>query len=523
LAKIAHYGFTDLLEGSKARKREGATERPDTLRARNFRLLLQDLGPTTIKLGQILSTRSDLLPPAYIEELQNLQDSVPFAPFEEIEKTIELELGAPLSRLFASIEHQPLAAASLAQVHAARLKSGEEVVVKVLYPGVSERIEKDLPVLRMLADFLAHHSRYAAVFDFPGITDQLESTLHRELDLEFERNAMERIRQSFHCERIVIPRAFPRYSTRHLLTMQRIFGKRVSLSPPGGEELAAELLIHTFHQVVEAGFFHADPHPGNFLITREGKLAILDFGMIGTLDFRMRREVILLLMALVNQQGDRVAEELVRMGEPRKDFELAPFRREVAATLGQYQFLHGPGPKIGEMMVALIRKSASWHLKSPPEFILLSKTLLQLESMARELDPEVRPAEIVAPHLEGALKDLLRENLSAGVLWPLLSDFTELVLNSSRRLNLIGERLISEDKVRFQFEHIGLDKLVSKLVGAGNRLAVAVVAAALLLFSSNLLQARLGTLWVAIAAAAFILALFLVFYIFLAVARGKEF
>lgn len=519
LGKIAQYGFNDFLEESRWRRHPVGTK--GGLRAKNFRLLLQDLGPAAIKLGQILSTRPDLLPEEYIAELENLQDAVPPAPWCCIEGLLERELELDC---FSEVDPVPLASASLAQVHAARLRSGEEVVLKVQYPDVAERIEKDLPVLHRLAEFFAQHSRYADVFDFPGIVRQLDTSLHRELDLDFERSAMERIGATTDpCGRILIPKVVPALCTQRVLTMERVRGRKIDHPPRGGSELATAFLLHVLQQVVREGFFHADPHPGNFLITPDGKLAMLDFGMIGNLDFQMRRSATLLLLALVNQQGARVAEELVRMGEPTPEFELVPFRRAISDTLAHYQFFYGPAPNIGEMMITLIRQSTAWHLKSPAEFTLLAKTLIQVDAVSRMLDPEIRPAEIIAAPLQQAVFGQLWETFSPTVLGPSLLDASELILNASRRFNVITERLISEDKVRLQFEHVGLEKLFSLLGATINHLAVAVLAASLFFFSASLLQARLEMPWLLIAIIAVVVAVFLTFLVFLAVSRRRDF
>ncbi|MGE5708241.1 MAG: ABC1 kinase family protein [Bacteroidota bacterium] len=519
LGKIAHYGFNDFLEESRWRRHPVGTM--GGLRAKNFRLLLEDLGPAAIKLGQILSTRPDLLPMEYIEELENLQDAVPPAPWGRIERVLEHELDL---NCFSEIDHHPLASASLAQVHAARLRSGEEVVLKVQYPDVAERIEKDLPVMHRLAEFFSQHSRFADVFDFPGIVRQLDTSLHRELDLDFERSAMERIAATTDpCGNIVIPKVVPALCTKRVLTMERVHGRKIDCPPPGGNALASAFLLHVLHQVVDEGFFHADPHPGNFLITPDGKLAMLDFGMIGNLDFQMRRSATLLLLGLVNQQGASVAEELVRMGEPTSEFELAPFRRAISDTLAHYQFFYGPAPNIGEMMITLIQQSTAWHLKSPAELTLLSKTLIQVDSVSRMLDPDIRPAEIIAAPLQQAIFHQLWETFTPTVIGPSLLDASELLLNASRRFNVITERLISEDKVRIQFEHVGLEKLVFLLGGTINHLAIAVIAASLFFFAASLLQARLGMPWLLIAIVAVVVAVFLTFLVFLAVSRRREF
>lgn len=523
LSQVAHYGFADLLEEAKLAKpgkQRKVIEPPDKLRARNLRLLLQELGPTTIKLGQLLSTRPDLLGPDYIRELENLQDEGPKLPYSAIRQVIFEEIGPP-ELIFEEIAHHPIAAASLAQVHYARLRCGQEVALKVQRPGVAEQVAQDLPVLYRLASVLARYSSYAEVFDFEGIIAQLERSIRRELDFCFELASMERIRLQLRCfKHLLIPRTYSEYSNRRLLTMQYIRGSKVTegMCYPS---LAIEILQSYAQQVALDGYYHADPHPGNVLITENGCLALLDFGMIGVVDARTRRGIAQMLLAVVNQDGARVAEELQRLGEPTQEFELANFQREISTLLENYQFSYGHAPNIGELMVEMIRKSTIWHLKAPPEFTMLSKSLMQVDDLARKLDPKIDPSKVIGPQLEQAIWQSLQEEFEWPKVLSSITDTVELLTNTSRRLNILGERLISEDKIRFQFEHIGLDGLYTQLGRVGNRLSVAIIIAALLLFSGSLIQQPPPYNY--IAAAAGIFGLFLTLFVFVTVSNNKEF
>lgn len=523
LSQVAHYGFADLLEEAnlaKPRKQRKVIEPPDKLRAHNLRLLLQELGPTTIKLGQLLSTRPDLLGPDYIRELENLQDEGPHLPYSAIRQVISEELGPP-EQIFTAISHHPLASASLAQVHYACLKCGEEVAIKVQRPGVAEQVAQDLPVLYRLASLLTRYSTYAQVFDFEGIIVQLERSLRRELDFCFELASMERIREELRdFEHLLIPQTYSEYSNRRVLTMEFIRGCKIT---EGMHQplLATELLQSYAKQVAIDGYYHADPHPGNALITENGCLALLDFGMIGVVDARTRRGIARMLLAVVNQEGDRVAEELERLGEPTQEFELSKFRREISTLLENYQFSYGHAPNIGQLMVEMIRKSTVWHLKAPPEFTLLSKSLMQVDDLARKLDPKIDPTQVIGRQLEQAIWQSLQEEFAWPRMLSTVTDNVELLSNSARRLNLLGERLISEDKIRFQFEHIGLDNLYTQLGRVGNRLSVAIIIAALLLFSGSLIQQEPPYNYIALSAG--ILGLFLTLFVFVTVSKNKEF
>ena len=366
-------------------------------RPEHLRSALEELGTTFIKLGQILSTRADLLPPDYLAELSKLQDSAPGVPFEAVREAILKELGQPIEQVFLKFDPKPLAAASIGQAHAATLKDGTEVVVKIRRPGVVEQVDEDLKILKELADALNGRLEVADRYDIPGIVEEFSETLRAELDYIREAHNAERFAENFAGERgLHIPRIYWETTTSRVLTMERIRGTKISdvasldkqgIDRPALAKFATDVVMR---MVCEHGFFHADPHPGNFFIESDGTIGLIDFGMVGTLDEQTQGHLADLLIYINHQDADRLVDVLLGLGVAKRRVDRASLRHDVQHLLSTYW-----GLPLGELRItallndvfAAMRKN---HLHLPSNLSLLLKTVIMIEGLGVRLDPEFR-------------------------------------------------------------------------------------------------------------------------------------
>ena len=374
-------------------------------RPEHLRLAFEQLGATFVKLGQILSTRPDLLPPGYQAELAKLQDAAPHVPGEEIRELIARELGRRPEEAFASFQSEPLAAASIGQAHAATLADGTEVVVKVRRPGVVEQVEEDLEILQNLAARASRHWEAAADYDLVGLADEFAQTLRSELDYLREGRNAERFAANFAGDPDVhIPKVLWETTTSRVLTLERIRGVNVAdrqaLDAAGVDRraLAERATRVTAQMVFEHGFFHADPHPGNLFIEPDGRIGIIDFGMVGTIDDRLREQLGALLVALADQNPDRIAGAVLALGVARARVDRRRLRDDLGALVRQYA-----GRSVGELplgrlideVLTIVRRH---RLQLPREVALLLKMTVMSEGMAVRLDPEFRLGDVLAPY-----------------------------------------------------------------------------------------------------------------------------
>ena len=371
--------------------------RPPLTRPEHLRSALEELGTTFIKLGQILSTRADLLPPDYLAELSKLQDSAPAVPFEVIREAIHKELGQPIEQVFRQFDPKPLAAASIGQAHAATLKDGTEVVVKIRRPGVVEQVDEDLKILKELANAVNGRLEFAARHDIPGIVEEFSETLRAELDYVREGHNAERFAENFADERgLHVPRVYWETSTARVLTLERIRGTKISdvgsldkqgIDRPALARFATDVVMR---MVCEHGFFHADPHPGNFFIEPDGTIGLIDFGMVGVLDDQTQDHLADLLIYVNQQDADRLVDALLDLGVTRKRIDRASLRRDVQHLMSTYW-----GLPLGELRITALLNDVSAamrknHLRLPANLSLLLKTVIMIEGLGVKLDPEFR-------------------------------------------------------------------------------------------------------------------------------------
>jgi ubiquinone biosynthesis protein len=423
----ARHGFGELAERSgvwKALGRKEAVEvSPEARRAstaKRFRMLLNDLGPTFVKLGQILSTRADLLPAEFIEELSVLQDHVEPIPLEAVYRQIEQALGKKAEELFQHIDEAPLAAASIAQVHRAVTHEGERVVVKVQRPGITERIRADLSVLQSLARMLEAVVEETGVYTPTGIVEEFDRAIHEELDFLHEA-ANIRAFQATHADRptVRIPRVHDALSSRTVLTLEFLEGVKISqvdLERHDRKTLARNILDDSFRQLFQDGLFHGDPHPGNILVLEGDVIALLDFGMVGRLTHAMQETLVSLCLAVALKDSDSVARILYRAGVPDERANLMGFRTDIESILYRYLPTTLGQVSARNLLRDLLDLAVKYRIRVPKEYAILSRAAVATEGILRSLHPEMNIAEVALPYAKKLLADRYDPSLLQGGL-----------------------------------------------------------------------------------------------------------
>ena len=411
----ARHGFADLLDRAGVfrliGRREQVEQAPDTRAAsaaRRFRRMLEDLGPTFVKLGQVLSTRADLLPGEFVSELRLLQDSVTPIPLEAVRAQIQAGLGRSPEEAFASIEREPLAAASIAQVHRATTLEGDPVVVKVQRPGIQAQIASDLQVLRALAKLLEAVVEETGIYSPVGIVEEFDRAIREELDFVHEA-ANVRAFQETHRERkgIRIPRVHDSLSSGTVLTLEFFSGVKLleaQLSPERRTELARVVLDTAFRQLFEDGLFHADPHPGNFLLLPDGDIGIVDFGLVGRLSRQMREQLVILIVAVALKDSDSVARLLYRIGAPDARANLADFRSDIDVVLGTHLPRTLGEVNARHLLSDLLDLAVKYRIRVPREYALLSRASVSMEGILRQLSPDLDILGVALPYAKELLK-----------------------------------------------------------------------------------------------------------------------
>lgn len=466
-------------EDCKLRKTPSALSRPAHLR-----LALEELGTTFIKLGQILSTRADLLPPEYLAELTKLQDSAPPVPFEAIQKVLVAELGQPIEKVFAQFNPKPLAAASIGQVHSAILWDGSEVVVKIRRPGVVEQVNEDLEILKELAATASRHLEFADKYDLAGLVEEFSQTLRSELDYIREGHSAERFATNFADDPFIhVPRVFWEVTTARVLTLERISGIKINdldaLDKQGTDRrwLANYAASVVLKMVCDDGFFHADPHPGNFFIEPNGTIGLIDFGMVGVLDKGTQESLADLLIAINHLDAERLIDVFLDLGVTRKRIDRALIRCDIERLLSTYW-----GLPLGELKVAALLNDVytvmrRHQLHLPPNLALLLKTVIMIEGVGVNLDPEFHLTESLTPYTERLVlrryspakwvRDLGRASL----------DLAKLGMNMPQHLRRIVSAA-EDGNLQVGMRPEGFDPVIDRLERIANRIVLGVIAAA---------------------------------------------
>lgn len=463
----------------------------DEALAERFAADLEELGPTFIKLGQLLSTRFDLLPPAYTTALARLQDDAEPADFESLREVVEAELGGRIGDLYGSFDREPLAAASLGQVHRATLRNGREVVVKVQRPGVREQAREDMETLARLAGLADRHTDTGRRFGFEQLLAEFRRSLSGELDYRREARNLRRFGElTADYDLLVVPAPVEELSTSRVLTMDRVDGRKVTdVGPLGLLDLDTRPIVEQLFgcyldAMLRHGFLHADPHPGNMLVTDDGRLALLDLGMVTNVAPRLRDQVTKLLLALGDGDGDEAAAVLAALGHPLQDFDAAAFRADVGQLVSEAAGA-GSDVQAGSALVQLSQVSGRHGLRPPAEMSMVGKALLNLDQVTLHLDPTFDPAAAV----RDSLVSLLRSGLSvsaAGVMSAAL-EAKEFTANLPRRGNRILEAL-SEGELSIRVHAVDEERLHTVLHRVANRLTFGIVIAATVIGAAMMMR-----------------------------------
>ncbi len=489
LRVIWRYGFGYLIDQTgilshfplKRVKRRAAKGLESLSRGERLRMALTDLGHTFIKLGQVLSTRRELLPEDIILQLQKLQDEVEPFSFEEAKSQIEAEFHLPLEEVFARFDSEPMASASIGQVHTAVLHSGRDVVVKVQRPGIRRTIEVDLEILFDLARIVEHRTSWGQLYGLQDMIGEFAASIRREMDYTQEGRNADRIRKNLAgSEGIYIPKIYWDYSTQRVLTMEHVGGTKLThkgeLERMGveGREVARVLTRSVVKQVLVHGFFHADPHPGNIKVMPGGQLALLDFGMASNLTEAQRSFFITLIWAILRGNSRKIMRGLLEIGSPAAEVDERKLLAEIERLRDKYYDLPLKDLKLGESISELHKLAYKYQIRFPTEFTVVSKAVLTLEGTISYLAPELSFLEIVEP----MGKELFQERLSRRQLRRWLTEslpsYGEMLLEIPERMHsLLGRLEKNQAKLTLEFKET--EKILNRLERTGNRLSFSMV------------------------------------------------
>jgi len=516
---LSKYGFDNALEmlgladmAAKGRRlfRSGALDLSGYSSAERMRMALEELGPTFVKLGQILSTRPDIIPAAFLTEFEKLQDQVPSISFEELRTQIELELGASVEDLFEFIDHESLAAASIAQVHRARLKSGEEVVVKVRRPGVVKLVESDISAMMALAQLAERHVSGSELYDPVGVMREFARSIRREMDFSREGHTIEKFSDNFKTVAWMhFPHVYWTHSSRGVLTMEYIDGIKVSdltaLENAGlDRKLIAKRGADAFlEMVLKHGFFHGDPHPGNVFILPENRICLLDYGIVGRIDESLTSFLSDIIIAIVNRDMDQVVSLLLFAGDISDSLDIRSLKRDLSYFIDGYYEVPLKEIEVGRMLLEFIEIITLYNIRIHPDLMLLAKSLVIVEGMGRTLNPAFDMVEHVRPFMEKAVRRKMSPKNIYKDISTVLSSYTSLASNLPRDLKEIINRL-NRNKFKIDLEHRGLDKFNTDFDRSMNRLSSSLILSALIIGSSIIMQTDKGVQFLGFPVLAFI-------------------
>jgi ubiquinone biosynthesis protein len=462
-----------------------------------LRRALDDLGPTFVKFGQVLSTRSDILPEGVLSELQKLQDTATPMPAGVAQEIIEGELGAPVEEVFRSFDPVPLGSASIGQVHRAVLRSGETVAVKVQRPEAPGRVGGDLELMREFAAFLDRRFGRRLFVDVRGLVAEFEVVIRRELDYTTEAENARRFAANFAGTPVIIPAVYLELSTPRVLTEEYIEGTRfrdirpLTLTPSERRRVASMGAEAIFKMAFEDGFFHGDPHPSNLLLTPEGDLALLDFGMVGYMSRGDIEALSRLFIAVIQRDASAALRGLERLGVTYATEIRADLVRDLREFLNKYSALSVGEVTLGQALSELIALARRYRLRMPPVFPLLTKALVTAEGLARAIDPTLNVYEVARPYAQRLLAERYKPGAVLEVVEEHALEYARYVEDYPEQVRLLLTEL-ADGELEVQLVHGGLDELIGSVDVLANRLVFAVVTAALLVGSSMLGAFDLG-------------------------------
>lgn len=455
---------------------------------------LEAMGPTFIKLGQILSSRPDLVPAPYVKALSRLQDRVKPFSFAEVEKIVQHELGVRISKAFSHFDSEPLAAASLGQVHRATLRDGRDVVVKVQRPGIRDQIAEDFEAIEEIVEFLNQHTRLARRYQFDKILEEFQRTLLHELDYQREAANLQKIAENLReFPRLRVPLPITDYTTRSVLTMQYMSGQKITKLTPlarmelDGQALADELFKAYLKQVLVDGLFHADPHPGNVYVTDCQEVALLDLGMVGHISPAMQEKLIRLLLAVSEGRSDEAATIAIEISETGDRFDEVEFRRRLGTVIAEQQDSALAEIEVGSVLLQVSRSAAETGLFVPSELSLLGKTLLQLDQVGRTLDPGFDPNAAIRRNVTEILNQRLMKGFTTGKIFSSVLELKDFVGGLPPKVNKILDAL-GDPRIEIFIRPRDKHQLLGGLNHSANRITAGLVLAALIIGAALLMR-----------------------------------
>lgn len=468
---LAKYGLKDAFD------RDSREDLTSPARARRLREALEELGPTFAKLGQILSTRPDLLPPAVIDELSTLQEDVTPLTEAEVVAVMEDELRVPWEDVFESIEAVPLAAGTIGQVHRATLEGGARVVIKVQRPGAATDIYRDLGLFELFAEKTANRPTFRKVVDIPAVVEHLSTSLKRELDFRMEATNIDRMHAVLEpYERLEVPAVYHELSSSRLLVMQEIQGVPVRQAPEGKarKEAARQLLESYYEQILGVGFFHADPHPGNMKWWEE-KIYFLDFGMVGEVDPATREYLLLLLMAFWREDVPFLTDVLLMLSgdDQRSDLDVGRIEAELGELVHTFRHSSLKEIQLGPVLQGITETAARNDMRLPASMALTGKALAQMQLTAAELDPGLDPFAVAGNYLFKSLAGRMRDRADPQRL---VYDAQKLRVRLTRLVEAIERMAGTRPGQRFQVQFTGTEKLEVTIRNAARRVSIGIVA-----------------------------------------------
>ena len=455
---------------------------------------LEAMGPAFVKVGQLLSTRSDLLPRETLRELSRLQDAVQPFDYAEVERIVAEELGIRVSKAFSRFDPTPIAAASLGQVHRAALRDGREVAVKVQRPQVRDQVLRDVETMEEVASFLDQHSEQARRVGLRRTVDELRQSLLRELDYRLEAQNMVAIgRNLAKFSRVLVPQPVIDYSTSRVLTMEYVSGQKITAVSPlvlaeaGSRDLAEELFRAYLQQVIVDGLFHADPHPGNVMLTDDRRVALLDLGMVSRLSPDLQEELLHFLLAVADGRQEQAADLALAMGERLEGFDEAAFRQRIAEVVARSRETRIGDAPAGTLMLAVAHAAVNCGVRLPNELTLLGKTLLNLDEVGQTLAPDFDVQESLRRNASELMIERMRRSLTPSAAFSSLLEAKNFAERLPGRINRILDA-VADQQMKVRVELIDEGAVLDGLQKVANRITLGLILAALIVGAAMLMQ-----------------------------------
>ncbi|TCO63604.1 2-polyprenylphenol 6-hydroxylase [Caldanaerobacter subterraneus] len=462
-------------------------------RGERLRLALEELGPTFIKMGQILSTRSDILPKDVIKELEKLQDKAPAFSFDEVKSVIQNEFGESLEEAYAEFEPTPLAAASIAQVHKALLWSGKTVVVKVQRPGIEKIIAQDMRILEDIAKFVDNHTKYGKIYNFTKMVEDFKKRLEEELDFRIEGENAEKFKKNFlKDKKVKIPSIIWTHTTRRVLTMEYIGGIPLNdfnaIDEAGLDcgAIARNLAKSVLNQILRDGFFHGDPHPGNIMVLEDGTIAFLDFGMVGSLSPERKRQFSKMLLGIVYKNSRMIIESIIDLNAVTLNVNMKKLEKDINNLRDRYVEIPLEKLKVGEVLNGIFDLVFSYNIVIPNEFNMLAKSLITLEGIVEKLDPKISVLEVAKPIAKQLIPKMFSTQHMKEEIINATMDYSRLIKElPSFLLNFL--RKTEEENYAIELKIRDLENLEKRVDKVFNRLSTSIILLALSIVIAGIL------------------------------------